>query len=164
MLVEIPTPDETQDNIVAFWTPEDKPQPGQEYLYGYRLYWCRHHPRGPLLATAQATFTGVGGAVGVKRAHFAWRFVVDFDGGDLLLLGERARVVPVISASRGRIELASARPLVPLRQWRAIFDLALTDESVEPVNLRLFLALEGQALTETWQYQYSPPPPAQRRF
>jgi glucans biosynthesis protein len=164
MLVEIPTPDETQDNIVAFWTPEDKPQPGQEYLYGYRLYWCRHHPHGPLLATAQATFTGVGGAVGVKRTHFSWRFVVDFEGGDLLLLGERARVVPVISASRGRIELASARPLVPLRQWRAMFDVALTDDSVEPVNLRLFLSLDGQALTETWLYQYSPPPPTQRRF
>jgi glucans biosynthesis protein len=164
MLVEIPTPDETNDNIVAFWTPEDKPQPGVEYPYGYRLYWCREHPHGPKLAVVAATRTGIGGVVGAKRNHFAWRFVVDFAGGDLRSLGEHARVVPVISASRGRVELASARRIVPNpTEWRAAFDLALTNDIVEPVNLRLFLSLNGQALTETWLYQYTPAPPAQRR-
>ncbi|HEV3181749.1 MAG TPA: glucan biosynthesis protein D [Steroidobacteraceae bacterium] len=164
MLVEIPTPDETQDNVVAFWTPEDKPQPGVEYLYGYRLYWCRDNPHGPKLAVVVATRTGVGGQVGVKRNHFAWRFVVDFAGGELASLGEHARVVPIITASRGRVELASARRVVPRpADWRAAFDLALTNDIVEPLNLRLFLALDGQALTETWLYQYTPPPPAQRK-
>jgi glucans biosynthesis protein len=33
---------------------------------------------------------------------------------------------------------------------------------VEPINLRLFLALDGQALTETWLYQYEPPPMTER--
>jgi glucans biosynthesis protein len=163
-LVEIPTPDETNDNIVAFWTPEDKPQPGAEYLYGYRLYWCRENPHGPKLAEVVATRTGIGGVVGAKRSHFAWRFVVDFAGGDLRSLGEHARVVPVITASRGRIELPSARRIVPQpNEWRAGFDLALTNDIVEPVNLRLYLSLDGQALTETWLYQYTPPPLAQRK-
>jgi periplasmic glucans biosynthesis protein len=164
MLVEIPTADETNDNIVAFWTPADKPQPHAEYLYGYRLYWCREHPHPPRLATARATRTGVGGVLGQKRSHFAWRFVVDFAGGELAALAEHAQVTPVIAASRGRIEIASARRLLPLGQWRAMFDLALLEDSSEPVNLRLYLALEGQALTETWLYQYTPPPPAQRRL
>ena len=111
-----------------------------------------------------ATRTGIGGVVGAKRNHFAWRFVVDFAGGDLRSLGEHARVVPVISASRGRIELSSARRIVPYpTQWRVAFDLALGNDIVEPVNLRLFLSLSGQALTETWLYQYTPPPPAQRK-
>jgi periplasmic glucans biosynthesis protein len=162
MLVEIPAADETEDNIVAFWTPEAKPQAGQEYLYGYRLYWGRDNPHGPKLALARATRTGVGGVVGQKRTHFSWRFVVDFAGGDLPSLAEHARIVPMITASRGRIEIPSARRLPP-DAWRAIFDLALTDDSIEPVNLRLFLSLDGQALTETWLYQYSPPPPAQRK-
>src|SRR5579863_8934478 len=161
-LVEIPTRDETMDNIVAFWTPADKPQKGQELLFGYRLYWCRDNPFGPRLATVRATRTGIGGIVGQKRTHFSWRFVVDFGGGDLPLLGETAHVVPVVSASHGRIEIVSARPLVPLGQWRAMFDLALTDDGVEPVNLRLFLSVDGQALSETWLYQYVPPPPDQR--
>jgi glucans biosynthesis protein len=43
-----------------------------------------------------------------------------------------------------------------------MFDLNLTDESPEPINLRLFLAADGQPLTETWLYQYSPPPPDER--
>jgi len=160
MLVELSTGDETADNIVAFWTPEDKPQPNREYLFGYRLYWCRDNPHGPALATARATRTGIGGVVGQKRQHFAWRFVVDFSGGELEALGEHAHVVPVISASRGRIELPSARPL--LREgWRAMFDL-VPDNSTEPINLRLYLALDGQALTETWLYQYTPPAPQQR--
>lgn len=163
-LVEIPTRDETMDNVVAFWNPSAKPQRGQELLYGYRLYWCRGNPFAPRLATAQATRTGIGGVVGQKRAHFSWRFVVDFAGGDLSLLGESARVTPVITASRGRIEIPSARPLAPLNEWRAMFDLALTDDSVEPINLRLFLSVDGQALTETWLYQYTPPPVEQRRF
>lgn len=161
-LVEIPTRDEVMDNIVAFWTPVDKPQKGQECLYGYRLYWCRENPIGPKLATVRATRTGIGGVVGQKRTHFSWRFVVDFAGGDLALLGDGARVLPMISASRGRIEIPSARPLLPLQQWRAMFDLALTDDSLEPVNLRLYLFEDGQALSETWFYQYVPPPPDQR--
>jgi glucans biosynthesis protein len=43
-LVEIPTVDETFDNIVAFWNPEEKPQPGQELLFGYRLHWGAKMP------------------------------------------------------------------------------------------------------------------------
>ncbi|HEY6484360.1 MAG TPA: glucan biosynthesis protein D [Steroidobacteraceae bacterium] len=162
MLVEIPTRDEVMDNIVAFWTPAEKPQKSQEYLYGYRLYWCRENPLGAALATVRATWAGIGGIVGQKRSHFSWRFVVDFGGGDLPLLGETAKVVPMISASRGKVEITSARPLLPMHEWRAMFDLALTDESLEPINLRLFLTTDGQPLTETWLYQYVPPPPDQR--
>ncbi len=134
MLVEIPTVDETFDNIVAFWNPAEKPQKGQELLFGYKLYWCREIPVASGLATARATRTGIGGIVGQKRTHFSWRFVVDFAGGGFWPagLGEHVTVVPVISASRGKIEVASARPYRELNGWRAIFDLNLTDESPEP--------------------------------
>jgi len=44
-----------------------------------------------------------------------------------------------------------------------MFDLVPTDDSPEPINLRLYLALDGQPLTETWLYQYTPPPPDQRK-
>jgi periplasmic glucans biosynthesis protein len=164
MLVEIPTRDETMDNIVAFWNPARKPQRGEELLYAYRLYWCRYNPLGPShLATVGATRTGIGGVIGQKRTHFSWRFVVDFFGGALPLLTDTDRVVPVITASRGRVEITSARPLKPLDGWRAMFDL-VPDASTEPIDLRLYLAYEGQPLTETWIYQYTPPPPGERQF
>ncbi len=163
MLVEIPTREETFDNIVAFWNPAEKPQKGQELLFGYKLYWCREVPVSSGLATVRATRDGIGGVVGQKRTYFSWRFVVDFAGGDFGEINERADVVPVITASRGKAEITSARPLRSIDGWRAMFDLHLTDDSVEPINLRLFLSQDGQPLTETWLYQYTPPPPDQRR-
>ena len=164
MLVEIPTEDETSDNIVAFWSPADKPQKGQELLYAYRLNWGRENPVVVDLARVHATRTGIGGIIGRKRTYFSWRFVVDFEGGQLPGLGDNPKLIPVISASRGRVEITSVRPLRSINGYRAMFDLALTDESVEPINLRLYISIDGQALSETWLYQYTPPPVALRKF
>ncbi|MDR3417359.1 MAG: glucan biosynthesis protein D [Nevskia sp.] len=164
MLVELPTDDETNDNIVVFWNPAEKPQPGQELLYSYRMYWCRTPPLVPRLATVRATRTGIGGVVGQKHTYFSWRFVVDFAGGNLAMLGSQAKVEAVIEASRGKVEITSARPLAAINGYRAMFDLRPTDDSTEPVNLRLYLSCDGQPLTETWLYQWTPPPPGERKF
>lgn len=163
-LVEIPTTDETFDNIVAFWNPEQPLQPGQEYLFSYALAWGAEPPMKPeQLATVQATRTGLGGVVGQEREYFSWRFAVDFSGGSLALLGEDAKVEPVISASRGEVEITSARPLASIDGYRAMFDL-VPDDSLEPIDLRLQLKLGDQVLTETWLYQYTPPPENERRL
>lgn len=163
-LVELPAPDETYDNIVAFWNPSETPRPGQELLYNYRLHWGSRMPFAPRLAQVVATRNGIGGVVGQKRAHFSWRFVVDFVGGELATLGKDAAVEPVITASRGRIEITSARPQFATKGYRAMFDLVPTDESAEPIDLRLYLRLGGQSLTETWIYQWVPPPAAVRTY
>lgn len=162
MLVEIPTVDETFDNIVAFWNPTEKPQPGQELALGYKLYWGAQPPATPHGATVRATRTGIGGVVGQPRKYFSWRFAVDFAGGDFAHLGNDAEVEPVIEASRGEVEIASARPLLEVNGegvsgYRAMFDLKPTDNSLEPINIRMYLRCNGQALTETWLYQWTPP-------
>lgn len=162
-LVEIPTVDETFDNIVAYWHPDAKPQPGQALDFGYRLYWGAESPRRSLLAQCVATRTGLGGVVGRKREVFSWRFAVDFAGGDFSLLGDKAEVVANLSLSRGRVETVSARPLHAIKGWRAMFDLVPPDDT-EPVDVRLFLSCDGQPLTETWLYQYNPPPMAERKL
>ena len=163
-LVEIPTIDETFDNIVAFWHPAKPVQPGEEWLVGYRLYWGAQPPARPTLAHCVATRTGLGGIVGQPRKYFSWRFAVDFAGADLAQLGRDAKVEPVITASRGTIEIASARPLESINGWRAMFDVRPDDESTEPITLRLYLRHDGQPLTETWLYQWVPPAPADRRL
>jgi hypothetical protein len=71
-LVEIPTVDETFDNIVVFWNPLDKPKAGQELLFSYRLYWGTRMPYASPLAQTIATRTGIGGTVGVKRQYYSW--------------------------------------------------------------------------------------------
>ncbi len=162
MLVEIPTDDETFDNIVAFWRPREPLAPGREYLLSYRLTWGAQPPVTPReLATVRATRTGLGGVVGQQRSYFSWRFAVDFAGGLLPMLAADARVEAVITASRGEVEITSARPLAALQGYRAMFDLVPGD-SQEPIDLRLYLRLGDQALTETWVYQYVPPPASEQ--
>jgi glucans biosynthesis protein len=163
-LVELPAPDETYDNIVAYWNPAAMPQPGQELLYSYRLYWGARMPLASPLGQVAATRTGIGGIIGQKRTYFSWRFAVDFNGGNLAQLARDAKVEPVIWASRGNVEIASARPQFEVDGYRAMFDLKPTDDSTEPIDLRMYLRFKGQPLTETWTYQWIPPPPSERRF
>jgi glucans biosynthesis protein len=165
VLVEIPTVDETFDNIVAFWHPERPPQPGEELLYSYRLHWGARTPGTPSgIGYVVATHTGIGGVVGRPRTYYSRRFVVDFAGELFGRLPAKAKVEPVITASRGEVEITSARPLHPIRGYRAMFDLKPTDERTDPINLRLYLRYDGKPLTETWTYQWTPPPAERRKL
>jgi glucans biosynthesis protein len=161
-LVELSTRDETMDNIVAYWNPLDKPQPGQELLFSYRLWWGSRLPHASPLAQVVATRSGIGGVIGQKRTYFSWRFVIDFAGGALAMIGRTARVEPVISVSRGAVEIPSARPLDALPGYRAMFDLRPNDDSSEPIDLRLYLRLGSEALSETWLFQWTPPSAGER--
>lgn len=40
-LIEMPTPDETGDNVVLVWTPDPAPAPGVPTRFHYRLRWLR---------------------------------------------------------------------------------------------------------------------------
>ena len=77
------------------------------------------------------------------------------------MLRDNAEVEAVITSSTGRVEVTSARPLSSIKGYRAMFDL-VPDDSETPIDLRLYLKLGDQPLTETWTYQYSPPPLGQR--
>src|SRR3546814_12853561 len=103
------------------------------------------------------------GIIGQPRTHFSRRFAIDFVGGSLKTLSREAKVEAAISASRGKLEIVSARPLDAINGWRALFDL-VPDASTEPINLRLYLKLAGKPLSATWLYQYPPPPAAERKF
>ena len=163
-LVELTAPNETFDNIVAFWNPAAPPQPGDELLYGYRMYWGTRLAAQPPLAQTVATRTGLGGIVGQKRRYFAWRFAVDFAGGELSALAKSTEVEPIVTVSRGTIETPSARPLESTRGFRAMFDVRPPDDSVTPIDIRLFLRHRREPLTETWIYQWTPPSPQERQI
>lgn len=163
-LVELTTVDETFDNIVAYWNPASPPKPGDELLYSYRMYWGTRTPAVPPLARTVATRTGIGGVIGQPREYFSWRFAIDFAGGELGALAKDAAVEPVIMLSSGEAEITSARPLEPINGYRAMFDVKPTANSVEPIDIRLFLKHNGQPLTETWIYQWTPPPLREQRM
>lgn len=162
-LVEIPTIDETFDNIVAFWNPAEKPQAGQELLYSYNLTWGADAPIRPQLARCIASRSGVGGIVGQKHKYYSRRFSIDFAGGDLSLMDPKVPIEPVITVSRGTIEITSVRPIGPGPAVRAMFDVR-PDEGTDPISLRVFLRADGQPLSETWLSAWTPPPLAERTF
>jgi periplasmic glucans biosynthesis protein len=84
--------------------------------------------------------------------------------GHLAALAKSTEVEPVITVSRGTIETPSARPLQSLGGFRAMFDIKPPDDSVQPIDIRLFLRHRHQPLTETWIYQWSPPSPQERQI
>ena len=162
-LVEIPTLDETFDNIVAYWNPAQEIVPGQELLYSYNMYWGSDAPVKSGKATVQSTYTGIGGVVGKKRDYYSKRFAIDFEGDIFQMLGQKAEVKPVIETSRGRVEITSARPQHHIGGYRAMFDL-VPDDSVEPINIKVHLEANGQPISETWVYQWNPPAPDKREL
>ena len=155
-LVELPTDDEIHDNIGAYWRPEAPVKEGASYHLKYRLHWLADEPYPPNVARCVATRIGRGGQPGKPRPKGVYKFVVEFAGERLdPLWGNSVKASPVITASKGKIKDEFMQPVPGTRRWRAIFDL-IPDGS-EPVELRLFIRGNGEAMTETWLYQFRPP-------
>jgi periplasmic glucans biosynthesis protein len=155
-LVELPTADEVHDNIVAYWTPKRPVKGGDSLAFSYRLYWRDDEPHAPAnLARAVATRTGVEGIPGTEAHYDAHKrkFVIDWAGGPLAAMAPRFDVTPVVTASNGSVSNAYVIKVVGTDKWRALFDL--TAPGTETVDLRCYLRLGDQTLTETWLYQYA---------
>jgi periplasmic glucans biosynthesis protein len=162
-LFEIPTVDETFDNIVAFWNPAEKTKAGQEMLFSYRLYWGTRMPYASPLAQTIATRTGIGGTVGQRRQYYSWHFAVDFSGGELGALQRDANVEAVISSSKGTTEHVTAHYVDEIKGYRALFDVRPPEDSNDIIDLRLYLRIDSRPLTETWIYQWMPPSVKERK-
>jgi glucans biosynthesis protein len=150
-LVELPTPTEFNDNIVAFWTPETLPPPGEPIELEYRLHWFLdqiHPPAGYTVATrhihAQAAETGLE------------RFILDFDGPYLSRHGDDPAIEPEVTVGAGATLTHKAVQKNPFNgTWRVVF-LLRPDGSGRPVELRCFLRKTPHVLTETWTYLWQP--------
>jgi len=152
-LVELPTDDEIHDNIVAYWRPEEPARAGSFYRLRYRLHWLGDEPYPAKVARCVATRIGRGGQPGKPRPKGVYKFCVEFAGSALdPLWGDSVKAEPVVSASSGTVSGAFMEPVPGTKRWRAIFDL--TPNGSDPVELRLYIRGNGDALTETWLYQF----------
>ncbi|HKJ94172.1 MAG TPA: glucan biosynthesis protein, partial [Gammaproteobacteria bacterium] len=156
LLLEMPTSDEIDDNIVAFWVPEEPARKGDHRSLDYLLHWVAQEPYPPSAAHVIATRIGRSGVPGqhAKRDPDGRKFVIDFRGGELTAMKQRYDLEVVAEASRGEIRNSHALKVVGTDYWRASFDLHARGE--QPVNLRCYLRLGDRTLTETWIYQYFP--------
>jgi len=154
-LVEIPTDDETHDNIVVYWRPDKEVKAGDSLSFDYRLYWQNAEPNYPKnLAKAVGTRIGRGGIPGQSAPPNKRKFVIDWEGGGLDQLQQRYDVTPVINVSNGKADGAYVIKVVGTNRWRSLFDITLDGKS--PIDLRCYLKLGDKTLTETWIYQYFP--------
>lgn len=151
-LVEIPTARETDDNIVAFWTPARAVTRGSRLDVDYRLHWTDQEPKPVGAARVVATRFGQAGRPGHPAPAGRRKFVVDFAGGELGKLTQRGEVQAQVSSSRGAPVEAVAYPVVGQAVWRLMFDIDLAPGDTD---LRAYLKRGGEALSETWIYQVS---------
>jgi glucans biosynthesis protein len=147
-LVEIPTRQEVNDNIVAFWRPHDPLRAKGEYLRNYRLHWCATEPDDPPLGKVVATRCGLSWN-GKNR-----QFVVDFVGDALKDWKPDAAPVLERGCSTGQLVNAVAVALPDVGGWRVSLELDPQDNKLVEMHARLLG--DGKPLTETWIYRWTP--------
>ena len=149
-LVEIPTDEEIHDNIVAYWVPS---QPIEKPIrFDYVLSAYLDSPQWPPGGRVIAMRSGDFALNGTKTGDDARRFVIDYSGGDLDGLDGTQPVKATITANGGRADLVTVQRLPENGVWRVTFRV-ISSKPKQPVDLRCYLTLYGEALTETWTYQ-----------
>lgn len=145
-LLQLPTPDETEDNIVAYWVPAALPAPGQPLAIDWRLHWqgdaMQQPPNGWTVQSRR-------GRSWAEPLPGELQFVVDFDGPALRALPTDAAVAAVATALANARVIDSRAWAHPQGGWRMQLRAQRLDPD-QPVELRAFLQHGLQALTETW--------------
>ena len=152
-LVEIPTPDETNDNIVAFWVPGKPLSADEAFEFEYRLRWSLDNGKRPPAGFVAATRIS-----DVQKQPGLTRFLVDFDGPYLNSRQEDAALEPVATVGSGATMVPDTLTLQKNPNngnWRLTFVIK-PDGTGRPVELRCFLRKEPHVLTETWSYLWNP--------
>ncbi|MBZ5488145.1 glucan biosynthesis protein [Halomonas aquamarina] len=152
-LVEIPTQDETFDNIVAYWVADEPLEAGNTRKLHYHTYTLNDNPEELTLGRVVRTRHGGLWGLGQASEHNPQRqFVVDFEGGVLGDIPPDAPVTLDISAQRSEILIPQVTALSD-NAWRASFRIPATGE---PSDIRLRLMLNGEPISETWNYVWYP--------
>lgn len=154
-LIEIPTRDETNDNIVAFWVPDEPIEAGQQRSFNYQLRASGSELTPAHLATVRRTRNGWGAIPGAREQppRSLRQFMVDFAGGELDSLDASQPVEAELSTSSGEVKDLIVQRLPAEYGWRVAF--MLQAEQDKPVDIRLYLTLRGQRLSETWNYVWT---------
>jgi glucans biosynthesis protein len=155
-LVELPTREEIHDNIVAYWVPAGRVEARKPLSYSYLMSSFATSPRWPPGGKVIATRVGSAAVGGYDERSSGGmrRVLVDFAGGDLDGLNAAQPVKAEVKANGGDIDAVTVEQLPGTGTWRVAFRLAPKGDS--PVDLRCYLTLYGEALTETWSYLWSP--------
>ena len=148
-LLEIPTANEYQDNIVAYWRPETGLMSGGEYRFRYRMRWGADDNFAQEPGRVMTTASGAGPGDNERL------FVIDYsDGRQLqsLAAGDAALRVRA-TASAGEIVHAGGELVDATGRYRAYVRFA--PEQAELSELRVMLEIDGRQWGETWLYRWT---------
>ncbi len=148
-LVEIPSQSETNDNIVAFWVSKWPAKKGERKDYEYRLSALDDEralsPQGRVIATRDGTVPG---------AQNERRFAIEFRGGKLATYAPEQPIEANVSVSSGKVKRTHVEALPSQKSWRLF--LEIEPDGKKPIDMRAFLTLREQRLTETWSMVWRP--------
>lgn len=155
-LVEIPSDSETNDNVVAYWVPAKGMKAGSRATFKYRLRSFDDNL--PENVGAKVIRTRIGWGANPGQANpppvSKRKFIIDFRGGELENLSTDSPLVAEFQNSSGTISELGVRQLPDGRTWRASFKLEPEGNNV--ADMRLYLKLRDQRLSEVWSYVWYP--------
>ena len=154
-LVEIPTPSETHDNIVAYWVPEKPLMEGESVYFAYTLSTVEGIKAPMDIARVAHTRQGASVLPGEKvtKDTRPRRFVVDFtvpDGTDIDPKGLSLS----LSAAQGKTFQPRVYQVNGDNNIRATF--LLEPNGSAAVDMRMYINYQDQRISEVWNYVYQP--------
>ncbi len=150
-LVEIPTDEETNDNIVAYWVADQKLRASETRELRYVVHSSLDEPLESRLGRVQATRIGPAN-IGMRANKDDRVFAVDFAGPELARLRAEQPLEAVVTTSRGKVSQVRVQKAAESQVWRVYFLFA--PEGDEPADLRCSIKLRDRVLSETWTYLY----------
>lgn len=143
-LVEIPTADETNDNIVAFWSPAELPEVGKPLDVSYRLHWTMDekslHPTDSAWVKQTLRSTGdVKQSNLIRQPDGSVAYLVDFEGPSLKALPSDAPVRSQVSVGdNAELVENSVRYNEHTKGWRLTLRMKIKDAG-KPTEMRAAL-------------------------
>ena len=153
-LLQFATPDETHDNVAAYWVPEKLPMPGQPLELAYQIAWQGKAQQLPPNGWVTQSRRGIGySKLDADVLGQQVQYVIDFAGPALDALPADAKVEAVITASaNARVVESLAYRNPATGAWRATLrvERLKTSDPAQPIELRAFLQHDNHTLSETW--------------
>lgn len=152
-LLQFNTPNETHDNVGAWWFPDRLPPPGEAFEFAWRVTVSDRQPLPPGAWAVQSR-RGHGYREKATPAGYM-QYHIDFAGPALEGLSEGDVEAVVSGNANVRGLRANAFPNTATQGWRVTLDFERIDPK-QPVELRTFLRSGSRTLSETWSHASAP--------
>lgn len=142
-----PTKQDSDDNVGAFWVPEEMPKVGEPFNFSYKIFWVNQNPNSKTIADAVATRVKP-----VIKEPDSYIYQIDFKGGKLKGIENSSELEAIITATEtATVSEVSVQKIPETEKWRCSFKLSHKPNG-KPVEMKAFLKKGDSVITESWTY------------